>query len=163
MTAVASNTCYDKATNCAEADCKFIQHKDMCMKSCGQCVEGKVQLVFYSKMWLSYIFHPDDIRRNIVTWSCHLALLEQSFYEHSQDFVSDHQCKIGLSWYRLSIFIHIKWILIGTVLLEVFRVFWLCESIVVLLKLYWLLEVSIFQNMKSFNFLKCCLGDFQHF
>ena len=84
-------------------------------------------------------------------------------YEHSQDFVSDHQCKIGLSWYRLSIFIHIKRILIGTVLLEVFRVFWLCESIVVLLKLYWLLEVSIFQNMKSFNFLKCCLGDFQHF
>ena len=79
MTAVASNTCYDKATNCAEADCKFIQHKDMCMKSCGQCVEGKVQVVFYSKMWLSYIFHPDDIRRNIVTWSCHLALLEQSF------------------------------------------------------------------------------------
>ena len=79
MTAVASNTCYDKATNCAEADCKFIQHKDMCMKSCGQCVEGKVQVVFYSKIWLSYIFHLDDIRRNIVTWSCHLALLEQSF------------------------------------------------------------------------------------
>ena len=50
MTAAASNTCYDKATNCAQADCKYIQHKDMCKRSCGQCVEGKVQVVFYSKM-----------------------------------------------------------------------------------------------------------------